>query len=70
MKTGRQRGMRGVRSDRGYVGLADVEDDGISFEEKMQKLSGELKKAFLKGHKLEEEIKGNLKELGFYIYEK
>ncbi len=48
-----------------YVGLADVEDDGISFEEKMAKLSGELREAFTKGRELEKEIEKNLKELGF-----
>ncbi len=48
-----------------YVGLTDVEDDGISFEEKMQKLSGELRDAFADGRKLEQEIEKNLKELGF-----
>jgi type I restriction enzyme M protein len=48
-----------------YVGLADVLDDGISFEEKMSKLSGELREAFSSGHTLENEIEKNLKELGF-----
>ncbi|NTV44784.1 MAG: SAM-dependent DNA methyltransferase [Candidatus Yonathbacteria bacterium] len=48
-----------------YVGLADVEDDGISFEEKMQKLADELREAFDNGRKLEQEIEKNLKELGF-----
>ena len=48
-----------------YVGLADIEDDGISFEEKMQKLSGELREAFTKGRELEKNIEKNLKELGF-----
>ena len=48
-----------------YVGLADVEDDGISFEEKMQKLSKELREAFANGRELEKEIEKNLKELGF-----
>ncbi len=48
-----------------YVGLADVEDDGISFEEKMKKLSSELRNAFVKGRDLEKEIEKNLKELGF-----
>ncbi|BFD24825.1 MAG: N-6 DNA methylase [Candidatus Parcubacteria bacterium] len=48
-----------------YVGLADVEDDGISFEEKMEKLSSELRVAFAKGRDLEKEIEKNLKELGF-----
>jgi type I restriction enzyme M protein len=45
--------------------LADVEDDGISFEEKMEKLSSELRDAFEKGRDLEKEIEKNLKELGF-----
>jgi type I restriction enzyme M protein len=48
-----------------YVGLADVEDDGISFEERMQKLSSELREAFVKGRDLEKQIENNLKELGF-----
>jgi type I restriction enzyme M protein len=48
-----------------YVGLSDVEDDGISFEEKMQKLSSELREAFTNGRELEKEIEKNLKELGF-----
>ncbi|MEI6042533.1 MAG: N-6 DNA methylase [bacterium] len=48
-----------------YVGLADVEDDGISFEEKMQKLSVELRDAFANGRELEKQIENNLKELGF-----
>ena len=48
-----------------YVGLAEAEDDGISFEEKMGKLSGELRDAFSKGRELEKEIEKNLKELGF-----
>ena len=48
-----------------YVGLADLEDDGISFEEKMQKLSEGLRDAFEKGRGLEKEIESNLKELGF-----
>ncbi len=48
-----------------YVGLADVVDDGVSFEEKMQKLSDELRGAFAKGESLEIQIEKNLKELGF-----
>ena len=48
-----------------YVGLTEIEDDGISFEEKMQKLSGELREAFTTGRELEKEIEKNLKELGF-----
>jgi len=48
-----------------YVGLTDIEDDGISFEEKMNKLSSELREAFIKSLELEKEIESNLKELGF-----
>lgn len=48
-----------------YVGLADMEDDGVSFEEKMKKLSDELREAFSKGRELEKEIENNLKEIGF-----
>ncbi len=48
-----------------FVGLADAEDDGVSFEDKMQKLSAELKTAFIKGRELEKQIESNLKELGF-----
>lgn len=48
-----------------FVGLADAEDDGVSFEEKMAKLSSELKDAFAKGRELEKQIELNLKELGF-----
>jgi type I restriction enzyme M protein len=48
-----------------YVGLADIEDDGVSFEEKMAKLSFELRGAFERGRNLEKEIEENLDELGF-----
>ncbi|MFA7201628.1 MAG: N-6 DNA methylase [Candidatus Paceibacterota bacterium] len=48
-----------------YVGLADVEDDGVTFEEKMIKFSEELRGAFTKGRELEKDIEKNLKELGF-----
>ena len=47
-----------------YVGLADEIDDGIPFEEKMQRLSSELKDAFKKGDELEERITSNLKKIG------
>ena len=47
-----------------YVGLAEEEDDGVPFEEKMKKLSAELKDAFKKGDELESRIITNLKKLG------
>ena len=48
-----------------YVGLADVEDDGVPFEEKMRKLSADIRGAFTEGREIEKEIEKNLKELGF-----
>lgn len=48
-----------------YVGLAEEEDDGVPFEQKMKTLSTELHAAFTKGRELEKEIEKNLKELGF-----
>ncbi|MBI2049189.1 MAG: SAM-dependent DNA methyltransferase [Parcubacteria group bacterium] len=47
-----------------YVGLADEIDDGVPFEEKVQKLSAELKDAFKKNNELEERIISNVKKLG------
>ncbi len=48
-----------------YVGIAAIEDDGIPFEEKIEKLSRKIREAFTVGHKLEIEIDKNLKEIGF-----
>lgn len=50
-----------------YVGIPDEEDDGEPFEEKMKRLTGELKEQFEEGEKLEEEIKINLKKVGWRI---
>ena len=50
-----------------YVGVKDTEDDGIPFEEKMKKITSELSKQFEESHKLEEEIKKNLKAIGYEI---
>src|SRR5699024_3501063 len=50
-----------------YVGLGDVADDGIPFEEKMETLTGELRELFDKSHRLKEEIKKNLGGIGFDI---
>ena len=46
-----------------YVGVAPEEDDGIPFEEKMKKLTGELKQYFGESKKLEKEIEGNIKKI-------
>ena len=50
-----------------YVGVEDTEDDGISFEEKMKNITSDLSKQFEESHKLEEEIKKNLKAIGYDI---
>lgn len=50
-----------------YVGIEDKEDDGVPFEIKMEKLTGELTQLFEKSHKLETGIKLNLKRLGYEI---
>ena len=50
-----------------YVGVAEEEDDGIPFEEKMGKLTKELKEQFKESDKLEKEIKQNLKRIGWGI---
>lgn len=50
-----------------YVGLADIEDDGIPFEEKMEKMTGELSGLFSKSHKLENKIRESLKGIGYEI---
>lgn len=50
-----------------YVGVEDTKDDGIPFEEKMKTVTSELSKQFEESHKLEEEIRKNLKAIGFEI---
>jgi len=46
-----------------YVGITPPPDDGVPFEEKMKKLTSELKQYFKKGRELEKEIEENLKKL-------
>lgn len=50
-----------------YVGAEDVEEDMEQFDEKMRKLTTELKEQFKKSKELEEEIKKNLGSLGFKV---
>jgi len=50
-----------------YVGLAEVEDDGEAFEDKMERLTGELRELFAESKKAEEEIKEQLKSVGFEV---
>jgi type I restriction enzyme M protein len=49
------------------VGAEDVVDDGEPFEEKMGRLTRKLGEQFAEGERLEGEIKGNLKGLGYQI---
>lgn len=48
-----------------YVGIADQEEDAEPFEEKMTRLTTELSQLFSKSHELEEEIKVQLKKIGY-----
>ena len=43
-----------------YVGIAEQEDDGEPFAEKMQRLTTELSTLFAESYRLEEEIKKQL----------
>jgi type I restriction enzyme M protein len=44
-----------------YVGIEEVEDDGIPFVEKMENLTSELAEQFVRSRELEEKIRENLK---------
>jgi type I restriction enzyme M protein len=48
-----------------YVGAAEVEDDGIPFEEKMAELSATLYEQFAEADQLEATIRKNLEVLGY-----
>ncbi|MEG1086390.1 MAG: class I SAM-dependent DNA methyltransferase [Anaerovoracaceae bacterium] len=50
-----------------YVGIEEVEDDGVSFDEKMTTLTTELSEMFIKSHELEDEIKARLGAIGYEI---
>ena len=50
-----------------YVGIAEQEDDGEPFDEKMKRLTSELSTLFTESHRLEEEIKKQLGSIGFEI---
>lgn len=47
-----------------YVGIAEPEDDGEPFEEKMARLTGEISKCFEESNRLQERIKKNLEAIG------
>ena len=51
-----------------YVGIAEQEEeDGEPFEEKMARLTAELSGLFKESHRLEEEIRKQLKTIGFEL---
>ena len=50
-----------------YVGIAEQEDDGEPFQDKMNRLTAELHDLFNKGHELEAEIKKQLGSIGFNL---
>jgi type I restriction enzyme M protein len=52
-----------------YVGLAEAEDDGEPFEEKMQRLTAELGDLFVESHQFEAEIREKLASIGFNVKE-
>ena len=49
------------------MGIAEEEDDGIPFEEKMAALTQALFEQMSKGEKLDVEIRKNLKIFGYEI---
>lgn len=50
-----------------YVGVAEEEDDGIPFEEKMTELTTQLKAQMAEAQQLDDAIKENLKWLGYDV---
>ena len=50
-----------------YVGIAETEDDGEPFEEKMARLTSEISKCFDESNRLQEQIKKNLEAIGYGI---
>ena len=50
-----------------YVGIKEQEEDKEPFDEKMKRLTGELSGLFEESHKLEAEIRKQLKSIGYEI---
>lgn len=50
-----------------YVGSKPQQDDGATFEAKMQKLIPELREQFRQGAELEARIRANLKRVGYEV---
>ena len=49
------------------IAIAEQEDDGEPFGEKMKRLTSELSGLFAESHRLEDEIKKQLGSIGFEI---
>jgi type I restriction enzyme M protein len=52
-----------------YVGIAEQEDDGEPFAEKMQRLTSELSGLFAESHRLEDVIREKLAGIGYKLKE-
>ncbi|TCW40968.1 type I restriction enzyme M protein [Laceyella sacchari] len=50
-----------------YVGIEETEDDEEAFEDKMARLTSELAEQFAKSRELEEEIRKNLRGIGYEV---
>ena len=50
-----------------YVGIAETEDDGEPFDEKVSRITGELSKLFARSHELEDEIRKQLGSIGIEL---
>lgn len=50
-----------------YVGIAEQEDAGEPFKDKMERLTTELRELFTESHRLEDEIRKQLGNLGFNL---
>ena len=50
-----------------YVGAEEVEDDGEPFDEKMKRLTAQLKDQFAESAALEKAIRENLKKVGYGV---
>ena len=50
-----------------YVGIEEQEDDGVPFEEKMQRITSELSDLFKKSRELEDVIRDKLGAIGYEI---
>ncbi|WP_042353092.1 type I restriction-modification system subunit M [Bacillus massiliigorillae] len=50
-----------------YVGIEEEKDDGVPFEEKMERLTSEIGEFFVESRRLEDEIRKNLGGIGYEI---